>query len=177
MEGVPGIRIARAPCGPASGGGTCRGACERVGCGVKLRVRVCCTCLALTRSMVCGVWDHLQIKQAEEALSVHTGTGRLWAVLMQLRQADGDMAQLQVFQRALQQVPKSGEVWCEGARIAMNIYSIYFDLTSANAYLNFAIQFTPQYGDSFIGAWACVVLWLRAAWATSNDPLRQSCCG
>jgi Tfp pilus assembly protein PilF len=32
-------------------------------------------------------------------------------VLIQLKQAEGDEAQLEVFRRALQEVPKSGEVW------------------------------------------------------------------
>lgn len=98
------------------------------------------------------------IEQAEHALTMHTGTGRLWAVLMQLRQADGDRAKLHVFERALQRVPKSGEVWCEGARIAMNVHSKYFDLHAATQYLNFATQFTPQYGDSFIELLRLVLL-------------------
>jgi hypothetical protein len=51
-----------------------------------------------------------------------------------------------VFQRALLEVPKSGEVWCEGARIAL----ARRDFETARKYLDFAIQFTPQYGDSFI---------------------------
>jgi len=51
-----------------------------------------------------------------------------------------------VFQRALREVPKSGEVWCEGARIAL----ARRDFATARKYLDFAIQFTPQYGDSFI---------------------------
>ncbi len=50
------------------------------------------------------------------------------------------------FKRALQEVPKSGEVWCEGARIAM----MKRKWKQAEKYLKFAIHFTPQYGDSFI---------------------------
>eukprot|EP00953_Heterococcus_sp_UTEX-ZZ885_P022214 12312-Heterococcus_DN1.PRE.1 len=52
--------------------------------------------------------------------------------------------------QALGEVPKSGEVWCEGARIHLNPLSQSFDLATASQYLEFAIQFTPQYGDSFM---------------------------
>lgn len=90
------------------------------------------------------------IETALAALKVHSGTGRLWAVLVQLRQADGDDAQLAVFREALMQVPKSGEVWCEGARVVLHPRSRHFDLDAARQYLSFAVQFTPQYGDSFI---------------------------
>merc|ERR1712151_594123 len=53
---------------------------------------------------------------------------------------------VQVFRQALSEVPKSGEVWCEGARIALQ----QKNFEAARKYINFAIQFTPQYGDSFI---------------------------
>lgn len=43
-------------------------------------------------------------------------------------------------------MPKSGEVWCEGARVAIRKK----DYDAARKYIGFAIQFTPQYGDSFI---------------------------
>lgn len=51
---------------------------------------------------------------------------------------------------ALKEIPKSGEVWCEGARLLMNPFNHYFDLNEAEKYLEFGIFFTPQYGDSFI---------------------------
>ena len=86
------------------------------------------------------------IFEAKEALKIHTGTGRLWAILIQLRQNESQEKQVRVFRRALSEVPKSGEVWCEGARIAIRIG----DYAAARQYINFAIQFTPQYGDSFI---------------------------
>jgi len=45
------------------------------------------------------------IKQAEEALQVHSGTGRLWAVLIHLHWLRKDLAsQLRVFKEALQEV-------------------------------------------------------------------------
>ena len=57
---------------------------------------------------------------------------------------------LSVFLSALQYVSKSGEVWCEGARIFMNPMSRHFHPLNAQRCLNFAVFFTPQYGDSFI---------------------------
>jgi tetratricopeptide (TPR) repeat protein len=86
------------------------------------------------------------VQEAKEALKIHTGTGRLWAVLIQLKQNEGEPEQMGVFQEALREVPKSGEVWCEGARIELT----RGNLAEARKYLDFAIQFTPQYGDSFI---------------------------
>lgn len=54
------------------------------------------------------------------------------------------------FREALKHVAKSGEVWCEGARIYMNPVSKHFHLHNASKCLNYAVFFTPQYGDSFI---------------------------
>ncbi len=58
--------------------------------------------------MRAGQYD-TAIQRAMAALHTHPGTGRLWAILIQLYQHD-ESAQLRVFQRAIQQVPKSGEV-------------------------------------------------------------------
>jgi hypothetical protein len=61
------------------------------------------------------------------------------------------LSKLQVLLRAIQEVPKSGEVWCEGARCHMNpLHLNSFDLSSAQKFLSFAVQFTPQYGDTFL---------------------------
>ena len=122
---------------------------------------------------------------ADKALKMDSGSGRLWALLVQLVhrvewQAHGakvlrsnyiipkdlntvELAEIipppdykvptkrAVLSRALQVVPKSGEVWCEGARTLLNPLSAKnFDPAQAQKYLSFAIQFTPQYGDSFI---------------------------
>ena len=57
---------------------------------------------------------------------------------------------LKAFRKALCHVTKSGEVWCEGARIYMNPTSSHFHLLNASKCLNYAVFFTPQYGDSFI---------------------------
>eukprot|EP00667_Euglena_gracilis_P000456 EG_transcript_456 len=90
------------------------------------------------------------IRESLAALEIHRGTGRLWAVLIQLKHRDGEAEQNRVFREALGEVPKSGEVWCEGARMCMNPLSALFNLRQAQQFLDFAIKFTPQYGDSFV---------------------------
>lgn len=88
---------------------------------------------------------------AAKALEVHHGTGRLWAALVQLSQFHGnDENQYAALRDALNAVPKSGEVWCEGARIHLNPFSDVFGLNRARRHLLFASKFTPQYGDSFL---------------------------
>ncbi len=44
----------------------------------------------------------------------NNNVGRLWAALIQLCHADGELYQTNILKYALQAVPKSGEVWCEG---------------------------------------------------------------
>ncbi|GMH87082.1 hypothetical protein TL16_g10744 [Triparma laevis f. inornata] len=83
----------------------------------------------------------LALKYVEKALRRHGGTGRLWAAKVQLVQNEA------VLDAALNEVPKSGEVWCEGARVCLNPFNNSFGLTKAAKYLDFAIKFTPQYGD------------------------------
>jgi len=97
----------------------------------------------------CGLRERA-IAFAQEALNIHRGTGRLWAALIQLRHDEGELYQMKVLKFALQAVPKSGEVWCEGARIYLNPFSPTFDLQAASRHLSFAARFTPQYGDSFL---------------------------
>lgn len=41
-------------------------------------------------------------------------------------------------------------VHSEGARIHLNPTSKYFNMKMARRYINFAVQFTPQYGDTFV---------------------------
>ncbi len=92
------------------------------------------------------------IKLAEDALKIHEGTGRLWALLIQLYGSRGSIEQEKCLIRSIESVPKSGEVWCEAARFRMNPLESLYSLETASRYLDFAIQFTPQYGDSFIEA-------------------------
>jgi len=59
-----------------------------------------------------------------ESLVIHFATGRLWATLIQMKhaqvknKADYQVA-LSTFIKSLNEIPKSGEVWCEGARLMM----------------------------------------------------------
>lgn len=99
------------------------------------------------------------IKETKEALKVHPNTGRLWAILIQAyhlqhysdidrekENSEGLKKCIRVFKKALKNVPKSGEVWCEGARLAMHIEHY----ETCRTFLEFALEFTPQYGDSVI---------------------------
>mmetsp|Transcript_20983 Transcript_20983/g.37890 ORF Transcript_20983/g.37890 Transcript_20983/m.37890 type:complete len:1660 (-) Transcript_20983:315-5294(-) len=90
------------------------------------------------------------VNLVKRALQRHTGTGRLWAALVQLYHGDGEHVQCNSLKYALQAVPKSGEVWCEGARIHLNPFVPTFDMDTARRHLCFATKFTPQYGDSFV---------------------------
>ncbi len=86
--------------------------------------------------------------QAKQALLLHNGTGRLWAILVQLQPTPS--LRRQTFKAAVQRVPKSGEVWCEGVRMSLDPSSKYFNLRTAKKCLDFALEFTPQYGDTFV---------------------------
>ena len=77
-----------------------------------------------------GEWERA-VAKADSALAIHSGTGRLWAILVQLKQRQGDATQQRTLKLALKEVPKSGEVWCEGARIHLNPLSATFDLDTA----------------------------------------------
>jgi la-related protein 1 len=137
----------------------------------------------------------LAIQVAKLSLNLHTGTGRLWALLIQLCHreeclpitmrpvptitehpialsgydpeyfvdsildlftsspsgASAIPSKTDILQKALNEVPKSGEVWCEGARVYLNPLALEtFDIGEAQRQLNFATQFTPQYGDTFV---------------------------
>lgn len=101
------------------------------------------------------------IAETKAALKMHNDSGRLWAILISAHQKQSharepgkhsiSTEQWSIFHTAIKNVPKSGEVWCEGARICLNPYTpCYFNLKKAHRFLNFAMHFTPQYGDSFI---------------------------
>ncbi|KAK8885687.1 hypothetical protein M9Y10_041139 [Tritrichomonas musculus] len=85
-----------------------------------------------------------------EALKTHNGSGRLWAFRVQLEAFNSAESQITVLKNAIQAVPKSGEVWCEAARIALNPQTEYFNIQSAKQFLEFAYRFTPQHGDSLV---------------------------
>ncbi|KAL0218840.1 hypothetical protein P9112_004493 [Eukaryota sp. TZLM1-RC] len=86
----------------------------------------------------------------ESCLSLHPTTGRLWALYMQLNFHLGGKKQLEIFYRGREIVPKSGELWCDAARVRLGPLSSRFSLSLAKKYLMVAAEFTPQYGDTFI---------------------------
>lgn len=102
------------------------------------------------------------IKETRAALAVHPSAGRLWAVLIQAhhflhydkfnltklgsKESEGFEITKKIFNEALNEVPKSGEVWCEGARLALHAGL----LADARRYLSFAVELTSQYGDTTI---------------------------
>jgi hypothetical protein len=121
------------------------------------------------------------IALSQKALQQHSGTGRLWASLIQLRHlADVEEAQFESLALALNAVPKSGEVWCEGARIHLNPFSRTFDLERASRHLFFATKFTPQYGDGFLESLRLLILdqllvpISTLIWEESKDQLETS---
>ena len=65
---------------------------------------------------------------------------------------------LRAFRKALCHVTKSGEVWCEGARIFLDPCCRAFNLLNASKCLNYSVFFTPQYGDTFIEAIKLLIL-------------------
>lgn len=90
------------------------------------------------------------IEVLNRALEEHVGSGRLWAFRVQLEAYNGIKSQLVMLTTAINRVPKSGEVWCEAARIAMNPLCEYFSVDSAKQFLEFAYRFTPQHGDTLV---------------------------
>ena len=71
-----------------------------------------------------GAFDEAE-SMVKDSLEVYFATGRLWATLIQMRHQRARTAEdfeitFKTFKQALNEIPKSGEVWCEGARIAMS---------------------------------------------------------
>jgi len=97
------------------------------------------------------------ITMCENALNVHVGTGRLWALLISLKHQESARENFvstsncsTPLKSSLKEVPKSGECWCEGARLYLNPFHPSFSVEKAAAFLQFAKVFTPQFGDSFL---------------------------
>jgi la-related protein 1 len=91
----------------------------------------------------------------DSALEIHSNTGRLYASLIQImhikaKTTEDYLAAYEKFKSSCAKIPKSGEVWCEGARLVMNSKHPKYNLAKAKKYLEYALHFTPQYGDSFI---------------------------
>lgn len=87
------------------------------------------------------------LKWVRNGLETHSATGRLWALYVQLEE---EQQQSQRLVEAIMNAPKSGEIWVEAARIAMNPLSPFFNLKNAEFFLTESFLFTPQYADIFI---------------------------
>lgn len=82
-----------------------------------------------------------------EASKKWSYTGRLIAEwIHMLREKITPREILKIWREKIDEVPKSGELWCEGGRI----YAELHDYENASKCFKAAIHFTPQYGDSFI---------------------------
>merc|ERR1712232_1199380 len=126
---------------------------------------------------ICMAVRQGQLDEAREvanaALEMHPATGRLWAALISLEHNAGSVsAAATAFRRAVREVPKSGEVWCEGARIYLNPLGSCFSLSRARRCLAFAAHLTPQYGDSFLELLRLRML-VEIAARTNAEPLAQ----
>lgn len=111
---------------------------------------------AVMMFMRMGRFDEAEIL-VKESLELYSAKGRLWALLIQLQhqraRTKEDFVQVhETFRIAVNEISKSGEVWCEGARLYLTQHEAnpYFNISTAMKFLDFAIQFTPQYGDSFL---------------------------
>eukprot|EP00767_Chilomastix_cuspidata_P003192 gnl/Chilomastix_cuspidata/3307.p1 GENE.gnl/Chilomastix_cuspidata/3307~~gnl/Chilomastix_cuspidata/3307.p1 ORF type:complete len:727 (-),score=362.40 gnl/Chilomastix_cuspidata/3307:264-2444(-) len=98
------------------------------------------------------------LAEAKRALDVHPRAGRIWAAYVSLHQPFGDSAHAEAARLALKSCPKSGEVWCEMARLRLNPLSSRFSRRAAHKAIEHAIAFTPQYGDTFVEAARLAVL-------------------
>ena len=54
--------------------------------------------------------------------------------------------------KASHAVLKSGEVWCEAARMYLNPFSRSFGVSISSKYLDVATKFTPQHGGRLLEA-------------------------
>jgi hypothetical protein len=93
----------------------------------------------------CGNFKEAELL-VKDSLNIHFATGRLWAVSIQLQHSKSNTSEEfvsahNIFIKALKEIPKSGEVWTEGARLAMNNHpqNQFFNLENALKYLQFAI--------------------------------------
>ena len=94
------------------------------------------------------------INKNEDALAIFStytqkkgNSGRLHAELIWIDRAM--LKQKEAFDRwkdLVMEMPKSGEIWCEGGRIFVN----QGEIERACSCFKIAIELTPQFGDSFI---------------------------
>lgn len=83
----------------------------------------------------------------KEASKKWSYTGRLIAEwIHSLRESLTAREVLKIWRERIEEVPKSGELWCEGGRIYVELH----EYENASKCFKAAIHFTPQFGDSFI---------------------------
>ena len=132
---------------------------------------------AVMMYMRMGRFDEAEML-VKESLELYSAKGRLWALLIQLqhqrarRRADFEEVH-ETFRIAVNEISKSGEVWCEGARLYLTQHeeNPFFDISMAMKFLDFAIQFTPQYGDSFLELLRASLLMKKMGIKPSSDEL------
>ena len=89
-----------------------------------------------------GATHELLQERVERAVEIYPASGRLWALCVQLQKTDAE--KVRQFKRALGSVPKSGELWCEGARMLLQPQSKLYNPALAMERLVMAANFTPQ---------------------------------
>jgi la-related protein 1 len=89
-----------------------------------------------------GATRELLQARVERAVEIYPASGRLWALCVQLQKTDAE--KVRQFKRALGSVPKSGELWCEGARMLLRPQSELYNPALAMERLAMAANFTPQ---------------------------------
>ena len=89
-----------------------------------------------------GAAHELLQARVERAVDMYPASGRLWALCVQLQRSDCE--KVRQFKRALCCVPKSGELWCEGARMLLQPQSALYNPELAMETLVMASNFTPQ---------------------------------
>lgn len=104
---------------------------------------------AVVMYMRMGLFDQAETI-VREALDMYSAKGRLWALLIQIQHqrasstSDFERAH-DTFRLAINEISKSGEVWCEGARIYLSDCEAnpFYNVDEGIKYLDFAIKFTP----------------------------------
>lgn len=87
------------------------------------------------------------LTEVQNGLEKHPNSGRLWGLYIMLLSQMGHEEGYEAFKKAVFTIPKSGEIWNEGAKIHMNPLSPHFNLELARKYIEFAQELTPQYID------------------------------
>lgn len=92
-----------------------------------------------------GLFSEAEV-MIKDALTQYSAKGRLWALLIQLQhqraKTTADFQEVhETFRTAVNEISKSGEVWCEGARLYLSAsnQNPFFNVDKAMSFLDFAI--------------------------------------